>query len=349
MQEPKLADSAHKHELDLTGLTLDLGRGERLSLNGILDAASLADKMIEEWIPYFECHRCGRFDYCKFVQRLPNFPHKARDIKCGVVVSALRIFVNRTFPILQGLDPGKRQAYLDAAYHLTQLLFDAETMIGMYMSDDYMEESRYAPLYYGRGIVQLRDRLNSIAEYLCQIPQFESQRAILFVEGWSEKAFLDKLRESGAWWFISLLIEVYGGRGNRRPGRIEMLLENYVSLGYRIFIQGDADGHNHDIFQEIVRKGMVSKDHAFIFDYDFETSVPLSLLFLALQQLGELEGETLDIFENKVRGLGAVGERIKKEYRLDLAPLKKSWQHRLPTSSIIETDGGRIRSFSTQN
>jgi hypothetical protein len=78
--------------LDLTGLTIETPSNQRLPLEGNFDAVSLAERMIYEWVPYFECHRCGRFDYCKFVQRLPNYPDSARDIKCGVVGSVLRLF-----------------------------------------------------------------------------------------------------------------------------------------------------------------------------------------------------------------------------------------------------------------
>jgi hypothetical protein len=197
--------------LDLTGLTIETPGNQRLPLKGNFDARSLAELMISEWLPYFECHKCGRFDYCKFVQRLPNHPDMARDIKCGVVSSVLMLFVRSTFPIFQELKPEQRQMYLDAAFHLETFLFNAETFIGMYMNEDFVEEkSDIAAFYYGRGVVHLRDSLNNIAEKLREIPQFGSQRTIVFVEGWSEKAFLDKLRESGSYWFINLLIDVYG-------------------------------------------------------------------------------------------------------------------------------------------
>jgi hypothetical protein len=155
--------------LDLTGLTLETPDNRRLALTGHFDAGSLADRMIYEGLPYFECHRCGRFDYCKFVQRLPNYPDRARDIKCGVVESVLRLFVERTFPILPEISLEQRQAYLDAAFHFQAFVFQAETFIGMYMNEDFItDKTRIATFYYGRGVVRLRDGLNRVAEKLRQ-------------------------------------------------------------------------------------------------------------------------------------------------------------------------------------
>lgn len=179
-----------KPVLNLTGLTIVTPGNHRLPLEGNFDAVSLANRMIFEWVPYFECHRCGRFDYCKFVERFPNYPDKARDIKCGVVVSALRLFVKSTFPIFAELGKEQRQAYLDAAFHFETFLFYAETLLGTYMNEDFVEDkSDFAALQYGRGLIRLRDSLNSIAENLRGIPQFASQRAILFVEGFSRGGF----------------------------------------------------------------------------------------------------------------------------------------------------------------
>jgi len=48
-------------KVDLTGLTIiDIGERARLPLSGEFDDRSLADLLVQEWIPYFECHKCGR-------------------------------------------------------------------------------------------------------------------------------------------------------------------------------------------------------------------------------------------------------------------------------------------------
>jgi hypothetical protein len=66
-------------------------------------------------------------------------------------------------------------------------------------------------------------------------------------------------------------------RGQLRHARvfalIQMLLDRYTRLGYRIFLQGDADGNDQDIFRQIISKGAVSKERTLLFKHDFETSV----------------------------------------------------------------------------
>src|SRR5688572_13272647 len=102
--------------ISFDGLTvLDIYGVERLPLYGDFDAGALADRLVAEWIPYFECHKCGRFDYCKFVQRRSENENLAQDIQCGVVEAALRLFVEHTYCLLEDLNADQRQDYLDAA------------------------------------------------------------------------------------------------------------------------------------------------------------------------------------------------------------------------------------------
>lgn len=310
--------------MDFTGLSIFEGSGiERITLDGEFDAGKLADRLVLEWIPYFECHKCGRFDYCKFVQRSRYNPDRARDIKCGIVEAALRLFVEKTFPMLEGLSPEQRQNYLDAAFYFEQFLYDAELEIGTYMDRDFVDRwMELGPMFYGH-IVRLRDKLNKLAEELRKIPEFHSEQAVLFVEGWSEKAFLDKLRESRFLWFTNLLIDVYSGKGNRRLGKIRMLLERYTRQGYKIFIQGDADGGNKEIFNQIVEAGSVTSNRIFVFEYDFETSIPPQLLLFALQRIGELEDVVPEDFVKSISsGPKPVSKSLETLYGLNINSLK---------------------------
>ena len=235
------------------------------------DAHSLSQKLIDEWIPYIDCERkCHRSDYCKFTQPNLYHPDRLTDVKCGIGVNTLKNFVDCTFHILESLSPENVQNYLDGAYYLSQFVLHAEGAVGScverYMIEDYGE---YAPAIFGH-VTRLREELNKIGALFRHIPEFRSEKGVLFVEGWTEKAFLDKLRESHSSWFLNLNVEVYAGKGNRRPKRIQMLLEDYKKKGYRIYIQGDADGQHHDIFNELVRKGSVAKECTMVFKYDFE-------------------------------------------------------------------------------
>jgi hypothetical protein len=310
--------------VDLTGLFIFDSYGvKRVPLAGEFNAAILADRLVADWIPYYECHKCGRFDYCKFVERIPQNPALAFDIKCGIFEAALRVFVETTFHLLPGMTTEQRQDYLDAVFHYGQFVYSAELMIGSCIDKGFVEWwEDSGPRVFGQ-LVSLRDRLDSLAAAMQSIPEFRSQRAVLFVEGWSEKAFLDKMRESHSYWFLPLVIEVYDGKGNRRPKRIEMLLDRYVRHGYKVFIQGDADGKGNAIFDRIVEKDAVTPDRTFVFTYDFETAVPASLMLSALQSMGELEEVDIEQFQEVIlRSDGPVSKTLKTNYGLDLEPLK---------------------------
>ena len=94
-------------------------------------------------------------------------------------------------------------------------------------------------------------------------------------------------------------------------------------MGYKIYIQGDADGKHSEIFKELIRKGSVKEDCTFVFKYDFESSIPLGLLLKALHDLGELLDIQLDEFRNKLSPHDrSVVKKIEDVWGLKLEPLK---------------------------
>ncbi len=64
-----------------------------------------------------------------------------------------------------------------------------------------------------------------------------------------------------------------------------MLLDKYIDLGYEIYAQGDADGENTDIFRHLIKSGSVKAENTFVFKHDFETSMPLKLLYISLRNM----------------------------------------------------------------
>lgn len=295
-----------------------------INLEGNYTADSLAEKLIAEWIPYVECDRkCYRSDYCKFTQPSPYHPDRLIDVKCGVVVNSLKLFIKTSFPILETLPADKIQYYLDGAFYYSQFILNAEHMIGMCMDEDVFEDyGEYAPVIFGHT-TKLRGHLNNLGSVFQHIPEFRSKKGVLFVEGRSEKAFLEKLKESHSSWFLHLNIEVYNGTGNRRPKRIQMLLDNYRKQGYKVYIQGDADGKDSKIFNELVRKGSVEESDTFVFKHDFESSVPLNMLLSALYELELLEKEKHSDYVSTIKDSeSSIVKKIKSELEIDLNPYK---------------------------
>lgn len=297
---------------------------KNIDLEGEYSSESLTDKLIKEWIPYVECDRkCYRSDYCKYTQPSPYHQDRMTDIQCGVVVDSLKIFIKTTFHILESLREDRIQYYLDGAFYYSQFILNAEHMIGMCIDEDAVTDyGKYAPAIFGHT-TRLRDDLNKLGSAFQHIPEFRSKKGVLFVEGWTEKAFLEKLKDSHSSWFLHLNIEVYHGTGNRRPKRIQMLLDNYRKQGYKVYIQGDADGKDSKIFNELVRKGSVEKEDTFVFKHDFESSIPTDMLLDSLYELEILEKTKQDEYLFKIETSEvSIVKLLKADFDIDLNPSK---------------------------
>ena len=61
-EKPILAANTKKIKtMELSKFTiLDIYGVERIPLSGEYTAESLSETFIENWIPYYECHKCGR-------------------------------------------------------------------------------------------------------------------------------------------------------------------------------------------------------------------------------------------------------------------------------------------------
>ena len=102
-----------------------------------------------------------------------------------------------------------------------------------------------------------------------------------------------------------------------------MLFKKYSEHGYEIYLQGDADGRGPGVLDSLIKKCSLAPDNTFMFDYDFETSIPAALLLRALQSLGELEHVSIDEFRARVSPIsGPVGPVMKSAFGLELKPLK---------------------------
>lgn len=273
--------------MDFTGLKIfDIYGVSKIPIQGVLSASDLSDLMVENWIPYMECHKCGKSDYCKFAIPHPYNNFKKKERKCGVAEAAIRNFIDKNFHILLKLEKSFAQKFLDGAFYFTSFVLETEVSIGNIIDTELLDwYGDSAPAFFGR-ITHIRDILNSFSSEISDISQFNSRRALILVEGWAEKAFLDKLKESHSAWFLDKIVECYDGKGNRRSKRIAMLLDKYHKLGYELYLQGDLDGQTGDIFKSIVESKLVENENTFTFKHDFETAIPIPLLVRGLRKLG---------------------------------------------------------------
>jgi len=310
--------------IDLTNYLIYEFEGiERKILKGKFTAETLSKLFIQEWVPYIECHECGRSDYCKYAKPHPRFPGKMLEIKCGIVVKAISNFVSNTFNLLKDMNSEQIQNYIDGAFYFSNFIYAAELSIANCINDDILEHFKEtSPSIFGH-VVALREKLNALAGALRTIPKFRVFKGILLVEGSSEKTFLEELRKAHFYWTLEPTVEVYGGKGGKRLKRIGMLVRKYKEQGYKIYIQGDADGKNSDIFQSLINKGYVEKDCTFAFKHDFETAVPAKFLLEALQKTGKLTNIDLEDFKKNIYSKNvSVIKSIKEYYSVDIESIK---------------------------
>jgi hypothetical protein len=288
--------------LDLSGLTLPISSSQRIELSQSYSEEKLTKLFIQRWIPHLECQECGRHTYCKFTQPHPHRPGRLLDIQCGVVVEVVRNYVKSTFSTALSLSKEELQQYIDASFHLVEFVYKAELYIGSMIDSGYLKylaEDQYRVAMFGY-VSQLREDLNKYAGALREIKAFRTKKTVILVEGASEKWFLERIRETGLASFIDLDVENYEGRGNRKPTFLRLLATRLKNQGYELFIQGDCDGQNDDIFQALVNKGIVKKEYTFQFRVDFETSFHPKILLIALHELGLLKGIDKEKFMAKV-------------------------------------------------
>lgn len=301
----KIADVSGVSVLDAYGV-------ERTSLSGELTANELAETLADLWVAYVTCSRkCSRSGYCRFVYTEDDQRYPTTDVRCGVCVEALRGFIKVHFEEFRRLDTPDKQLFLDAAYYLTAFVGHAEFGIG-FCSDaetvDWWGEA--APILFS-NLIKSRDPLNRAASAMRRFPFLGSLQHVLLVEGKSEETFLEALKRSHLAHLLRVAVENYEGKSNKRAKRIEMLLQKYEREGYKVFLQGDADGKDpRTVFAALTRRGLVTEQQVFVFSYDFETAVPPRLLFEGLRRLGHLEGVCFDDFLESVKGAGGSVLRV---------------------------------------
>ncbi len=287
--------------VNLSGLDIPLDDIEREALEGEFSADALTQLFLSRWVAFFECDKCSRSDYCKFTKPSPYRAGRLSEIQCGVVEAAVKNYVKAVFPLVVDLAPHELQNWLDASFHLTRFILQAELHIG-YMTDEYHVEwwgdDEHRAFFFG-FTSRLRRDLDRFAGALQGIPAFATKSVVILTEGPSEKAFLERLKRSRLLWFTGLEVESYYGRGNRRKAKLTALANRLRKYGYDLFIQGDSDGSTNDIFEQLVRDGIVLKENTFAFQVDFESAFPPGHLYRALAALGMVD-MTLEDFTSRV-------------------------------------------------
>ena len=311
--------------MDFTGLSIfELDDITRRDLHGEYDDQQLASILIEAWIPYYECDKCGKVDFCKYMEPNPHRPGRAKDIKCGVAVNALQNFVRVSFPVLSRIEKNQQQNVLDAAYYFTRYIYESELYNGLCIDSEILDWFGTYSLGTMVRISHLAEDLTRFRSLLKDIPDFAYNIPVFFVEGEAEEAFLFEMQKTGSSWFKNLNVRCSGGEGNLNAQRVTELFQQLRRQGYKVFVQADGDVNNCiQAINKLVSKGVLDEEKVFKFKYDFESAFTPGMLLKALHQLKILESVTKEEFQTAVYSQSqSVVKTIKAVYGVDLEPLK---------------------------
>lgn len=288
------------------------------ALNGTFDSQTLALELISRWVPFFECHKCGRSDYCKYSVQHDINRNKFKDKRCGIVTETIKNFIAYSFEKLTNYSEKQQQYYFNGLYYLQKFVYQAELEIGLFIDKPQLDfYGHYVTENFGH-IIYLRKYLNEIGNNFKNLSAFGSKKGLLFVEGKTEKVFLERMISNGYFSDKLLTIESYDGKSNKSNKKIKMLIDNYRRIGYEVFIQGDRDGSDIDFFQEHKKSGLISERHIFEFQQDFETSIPPPLFYLVLETLNLAKfslQEFLEVIKNDDRSIVKI---LHEKFNLDL-------------------------------
>jgi hypothetical protein len=293
----------------------DLGGSLSERLDGAFTEKSLADKLIEHWVPYVNCHRkCLAASICQFVQK----PHS--EDKCGFKAKAIVTFVELSFKELKSRNPKDIQKMLMAGFHITEFMYVSQFYSGMMVGD----ASKAFRSFLGKSmifqVINLRDHLNAAATLVSDVVDDFTKTSIIFVEGESEKVLLSLLKKKISLINDNMKIESYDGHGNAQPKRAAMLIQSRINEGYVVRVQGDRDGHVSSSIDKLKTSLNLNTSQVFAFKYDLESSYPPQLLAKVLGKLGLLNTDQIDNFSYDCSV--SVSKYILNEFSVDVSPMK---------------------------
>lgn len=317
----------------------EVNGSSKVNFGGSFTPNEFVRELIERWIPFYECHKCGKGDYCKYTVPYPSNPKRKQDIQCGVAQKALENYIMRTFHVLDNANKQKQQQYIDSAFYFFKYIYLSEQLNGVFIDNDKLDYWGEYSTYFFKEMLSVRDILNEFGKNFKVFPEIYKGQSLLLVEGETELKFIENLRgDSNFSSTLYFIADSYKGKGNKLPKRIQMLIDDYIAKGYSIYFQGDEDGNGdgsgYDKFKYYVENGSVPIQNIFQFKYDFESSIPRKLLHYILQELGYLKDISREKFNNRPedRSINAI---LKEEYGINTESYKLKTQIAKKLGKII--------------
>jgi hypothetical protein len=310
----------------------------------------------ENWLQYIDCDRkCSFTTVCPYIDHNPEIRNP--DRLCGFMTISLDTILKYVEDKYTKYSLKERDDFAHGLYWYLEYEFYSIIRVGFSVNEDwlYMFED-----YYGHVLAQItkeKTAIERIGFYWKNVPKFDFHENILFVEGKSEKAFIDGLKKTHIYNYTSINIKVYGGRGNIRPERAEMLIEDYYRKGFEIKIEGDQDGRKKELFKKFIDNNLIKIENTFLFEYDFESSIPDRIMGYILVEIGIFKKsikEYCEIVQNrrpindilKRNGVDITKYKVKIAEKMgEILSDHKNWKLLNSEKFLNETEIGRFIKF----
>lgn len=235
-----------------------------------LDIESFIDEIINNTIPYIECHRkCPAQSKC---------PYATEEAKCEVQQLALKNFFKYAGT---EVDLTKRDILLKltkSAIFYSKLVFDSfifaygaiEEWMWKPMTKLYL---RY-PYYMSSPLIETGNRF---IDFISELIPDAYMQTVLFVEGDCEEIIFKKLFMKPNYSHPRFdRIQNMKGQGNFR--RIELLLEELRRQHFKIHILADGDGQMDNIIKRLRNKSLIKRREYTIFSKALEDAFPRDMV-----------------------------------------------------------------------
>jgi hypothetical protein len=293
----------------------------KINFNGEFNEIELTERLANEWIPYNDCSKCGKREFCKYSIENSQGKLDTESNQCEYAVNSLKNFILNTSKVVVNSDDIIKQEYLDSLYFFTKYVLKSEQLNSILVNNEQFKHYGWNAKAYSSMIIPIRDILNELSAKLKGIPGLHQKTSILLLEGESEIAFINSTRGSGnVFRFDHFILDCYHGGGNKKEKRIKMLLDKYKEIGYSIYFQADRDGKEnttgYESFFQYVKSGFLEKENIFQFKYDFETAIPKKILYDILIKFNELDNVEFEEFDKKTNE-GSINKSLCHEFKID--------------------------------
>lgn len=260
---------------------------EYIELGEDVPVSLLKKELVNEWVPHFDCFKCGRKTYCKYAETRNGTDYLYHEVQCGVVKSFIEEYVDISADNFDKLSTISKNDFLLGLYYLSKFVFDSENYIGAFQQQGFIEEmytEQVAKRLLGLA-TDIQISLQRACEHLWKVDFTCAKRIMLLVEGVSEKEFIEQYAKLELGFIGNVYVDSYDGKDNRGKNKIFKIINYFKNKGFKVLMQIDKDGKEVNLNQH-VNSGLLTNDDYFAFTEDLENTYPNELIAECLEEFG---------------------------------------------------------------